>query len=113
MEKILNLSKISEIFLDNEEDIKEILILLADSIPEFLKKIEECLEEEDFDQFKFIIHKFKSSCQLVTEAFFIEQIKAIENNPVKEIKELLPSINKLKAMTLQLQQEINNQNLLV
>lgn len=78
MEKILNLDQITAIFEGEEEAIKEVLSILEETIPEFVEKVKQCISEKDSVQFKFAIHKFKSSCQLVTNSFFIDHIKELE-----------------------------------
>lgn len=108
MEKILDLSKITEFFIDEEEEIKEILLLLSMSIADFLEKTDKCIKENDVENFKFTLHKFKSSGQLVTTPVFLKHIKAIENYPSQEFNSLHPLIDQLKAITLQLDNEIHH-----
>lgn len=111
MKKILNLEQITAIFDGEQEPVKEILTLLEETIPEFVQKIDTCIIENDLVQFKFVIHKFKSSCQLVTNSFFIEFIKNLEKSDYEDKKELMQKVEELKQYTLQLQKEIHETKL--
>lgn len=111
MEKILNLSKIMEIFDGEAEPIQEILVMLDQTIPEFIGNINKCLADKNMETLKFTVHKFKSSCQLVTESSFIELIQSIEKSEKEEINALVPQINQLISYSEQLQQEIRSKKL--
>lgn len=108
MEKIVDLSKMKEIFLDDKEEITDILKLFLATLPEFLETMDDCIHHEDMECFKFTLHKFKSSCQFIASTAFIETIKATENFPVKEFSEIIPLVEKLKTMSLQLKHEIED-----
>lgn len=111
MEKILNLSQIRAIFDGELEPIKEILLLLDETIPEFVEKVNKSILENDLVQFKFIIHKFKSSCQLVTNSFFIEYIKELEKSDYVDNNLLTQKVEKLLQYAHQLQKEIHETKL--
>ena len=106
MEKILNLSTIMEIFDGEVEAIQEILVMLDETIPDFIANIRQCIVDKNLETLKFTIHKFKSSCQLVTEPSFVELIRSIEKSEELEINVLLPQIDELIVYVGQLQQEI-------
>src|SRR5699024_10851190 len=97
----LNLSKISEIFLDDKEAIQEVLDMLEETIPEFLVNLQKNIEAENLPQFKFTIHKFKSSCQLLTDPAFIELIRTIEHTDADEISDIAPLVDQLKTCVSQ------------
>ena len=106
MEKILNLKQINEIFEGDAAAIQEILGLLDESIPEFIEKINFCMEEDNFELLKFAIHKFKSSCQLVTNGSFIELIRNIEKGKHESTTAVKPEVDNLIQLTYTLQKEI-------
>lgn len=106
MEKILNLDQITEIFEGEQEAIKEVLSILEETIPEFVEKVKQCIAAKDPIQFKFVIHKFKSSCQLVTNSFFIDHIKELEKADYKNTdltKELEKLFNYIDLLQKELQ----------
>src|SRR5690606_40801420 len=105
MEKILNLDQITEIFEGEEEAIKEVLSILEETIPEFVDKVKQCISDKDPVQFKFVIHKFKSSCQLVTNTFFIDHIKDLEKADY-EHSDLTKNVEKLLDYIEVLQKEL-------
>lgn len=106
MERILNLTKIREILADNEQEILEILSMLEESIPEFINKVEKYEQEENLEQLKFTIHKFKSSCQLITEQDFIDRLRAIEKSDPFILSDQKPSLDILIQDCHQLKKEI-------
>lgn len=111
MEKILNLKQITEIFDGDPTPIQEILLLLNQTIPEFIEKVNNCMNDNDLQQLKFIIHKFKSSCQLVTNLPFIELIKNIEKSDYDNVAVIKSDIEKLIELTHILQREIQETKL--
>ncbi len=113
MEKILNLKQITEIFDGEPEPIQEILLLLDESIPEFIERINFCMEENNFELLKFAIHKFKSSCQLVTDPSFIELIRSIEKTGDPTTAAVKPEVDKLIHFVRILQKEVQESRLAV
>ncbi len=106
MEKILNLKQLNEIFEGDPGPIQEILMLLDETIPEFLEKIYFCMEENNFDLLKVAIHKFKSSCQLVTDSTFIELIRSIEKTDNPTTTAVKQDIGQLVHLTKLLHKEV-------
>lgn len=106
MEKIMDLSKVREVLMDDKEEIHSLLKLFLSTMPEFLENLDRSIHNNDTSSFKFALHKFKSSCQFVASPVFIEKIKTFEGLEIKDLKEHTSGIDHLKAITLQLKQEI-------
>lgn len=111
MEKILNLKQITEIFEGDSDAIQEILMLLDETIPEFIERVNYCMEEDNFELLKFAIHKFKSSCQLVTDSSFIELIRSIEKAANPSTAAVQPEVEKLIQFVRILQKEVQDSRL--
>ena len=109
MEKILNLKQLNEIFEGDPEPIQEILLLLDETIPEFLEKIYFCMDEHNFDLLKVAIHKFKSSCQLVSDSAFIELIRSIEKTDNPSTTAVKPDVDQLVHLTKLLHKEVQTE----
>ena len=108
MDKIIDLSKVQEIFFDEKEEIVALLKLFISTLPKFMETIERCIENNDIPGFKFAIHKFKSSCQFVASSTFVDRLKTLERLEIKDFNEHLVEIEYLKAKTLQLKQEVED-----
>lgn len=106
MEKILDISNVQEILLDDKEEIAELLKLFISTLLEFQEAVERCIETNDIDGFKFAMHKFKSSCQFVASSTFVETLKTLERTAIEDLSNHIPSIEHIKASLLQLKQEI-------
>lgn len=95
MSKILNLTNIREILSDDEKEIQEIVHMLEQAIPEFKIKVKTFEGERNTEQLKFTIHKFKSSCQLITEPAFIELLRSIEKATPFSFEEKADDLEKM------------------
>ncbi len=108
MEKIIDLSKVEEIFYDDKEEIAVLLKLFVATFPEFMEAVERCVHHDDIQGFKFAIHKFKSSCQFVAATSFVDRLRTLESIEMKDFNRHIPEIESIKAVSLQLKQEVED-----
>lgn len=108
MKKIIDISKVQEILLDDKEEIAALLKIFLSTFPEFMETIERSVERKDISGFKFAMHKFKSSCQFVASPAFVGRLKTFESLEIKDFDDHKADIADLKAEALQLQQEVRD-----
>lgn len=108
MKKIIDISKIQEIFLDDKEEIIALLKIFLSTFPEFLETIERSVELKDISGFKFAMHKFKSSCQFVASPAFVDRMKTFETLEIKDFDDHVSDLERLKAEAMQLEQEVRD-----
>ena len=104
-EKLYDLSKLTYMLNNDKKQINLMLEKFIDSTPDSITELKENLEKDDFEKTTLILHKVKSSVNLVASPKINSQIKRLYEN--------LTSTNNKSQYKTQIQDIIQNLDLLI
>jgi CheY-like chemotaxis protein/HPt (histidine-containing phosphotransfer) domain-containing protein len=86
----IDLSSLKQHAGEDEEFVKSILEIFVQDVPKYLSKLEEALQNENWEEIKKVIHTLKSSTSILGMENTSELIKRMESNDfnVMEKKEI-------------------------
>lgn len=97
-----NLTKIKAFIGDDKIVIDKMIDIFLENAPTMISKIEEGLEQKDYEQVNFYAHKLKSSIDNLSIIQLTDDIRAIENfAKEKSSLEKLPALVKKLKLVLE------------
>lgn len=79
-QKLYDLSKLTYMLEGNKKQIKLMLHKFIETTPEYILELKESYEKEDLERFTMILHKVKSSVNLLANSVINTQIKNLYND---------------------------------
>ncbi|MFO8128403.1 MAG: Hpt domain-containing protein [Bacteroidales bacterium] len=96
-ENLYDLSTVKEFVGDNPEQIRGLVMIFVEDVPEMLEKLNTGKENGDWDEVKFFAHKLKSSIDLFRISPIQQVIRDIEMiaRERKELERIPPLLERV------------------